>query len=136
MKDSLRIGEVSKRSGIGVETVRFYEREGLIADPPRGISGYRAYPADVVPRLAFIRHAKELGFTLREIRELLSLRVDPKASCSSVKKCANIKLSDIEERIRSLQRMRRTLRTLVKACDERKPTNECPILGALDRRKR
>jgi MerR family mercuric resistance operon transcriptional regulator len=136
MKNSLRIGEVSKRSGIGVETVRFYEREGLIAKPPRRSSGYRAYPADVVPRLAFIRHAKDLGFTLKEIGELLSLRVDPKASCSVVKKRAEAKLSGIEERIGSLRRMRGTLRTLVEACDERKPTSECPILGALDRGKR
>ena len=74
MNDSLMIGEVSKRSGLGVETVRFYEREGLIEKPPRRSSGYRAYPANVVPRLGFIRHAKELGFTLKEIRELLSLR--------------------------------------------------------------
>ena len=134
--DSLKIGEVSKRTGIGVETVRFYEREGLIAPPPRGSSGYRAYPADVVRRLAFIRHAKELGFTLKEIRELLSLRVDPKASCSTVKKRAQVKVADIEERIGSLRKMRRTLRTLVTACDERKPTTECPILGALDRSRR
>ena len=132
MTDSLKIGEVSKRSGIGVETVRFYEREGLIDEPPRKSSGYRAYPASVVPRLGFIRHAKDLGFTLKEIRELLSLRVDRKASCSAVKARAQNKIVDIEERIGSLQRMRRTLRRLVDACDERKPTSECPILESLD----
>lgn len=132
MEKSLKIGEVSKRSGIGVETVRFYEREGLIAKPPRQSSGYRAYPANVVPRLGFIRHAKALGFTLKEIRELLSLRVDPKASCSAVKARAQMKLTDIEEKIASFQRMRRTLRKLVDACDERRPTSECPILESLD----
>ncbi len=130
--ESLTIGQVAKRTGLGVETVRFYEREGLIAEPPRRSSGYRAYPASVVPRLGFIRRGKELGFTLKEIRELLSLRVDNKASCSAVKGRAQAKIADIEERIRSLQRMRRTLRRLAEACDERRPTSECPILESLD----
>ncbi len=134
--ESLKIGEVAKQSGLGVETVRFYEREGLIAEPPRRASGYRAYPGSVVPRLSFIRHAKELGFTLKEIRELLSLRVDRRANCSAVEKRAQAKITDIEERIRSLQRIRRTLRKLVEACDGRKPTSECPILESLDRGER
>ncbi len=131
----MRIGQVAKAAGVGIDAVRFYEREGLIEEPPRQASGYRAYPGSVVSRLSFIRHAKELGFTLKEIRELLALRVDPKASCSAVEKRAQAKITDIEERIRSLQRMRRTLRKLVEACDGRKPTSECPILESLDRSK-
>ena len=129
----MRIGKVAKAAGIGIDAVRFYEREGLIAEPPRQASGYRAYPESVVSRLSFIRHAKALGFTLKEIRELLSLRVDRKAKCSAVEKRAQAKITDIEKRIRSLQKMRRTLRKLVEACDGRKPTSECPILESLDR---
>lgn len=129
----MRIGEVARAAGLGIDAVRFYEREGLIEEPPRQASGYRAYPGSVVSRLSFIRHAKELGFTLKEIRELLSLRVDRKANCSAVEERAQAKLTDIEQRIRSLQRMRRTLRKLVEACDGQKPTSECPILESLAR---
>jgi len=129
----MKIGEVAKAAGLGIDAVRFYERKGLIEEPPRQASGYRAYPGSVVSRLSFIRHAKELGFTLKEIRELLSLRVDRKANCSAVEARAQAKLTDIEQRIRGLQRMRRTLRDLVEACDGRKPTSECPILESLGR---
>ena len=128
----MKIGEVAKAAGLGIDAVRFYEREGLIEEPPRQASGYRAYPGSVVSRLSFIRHAKELGFTLKEIRELLSLRVDRKANCSVIEKRAQAKITDIEQRIRSLQRMRRALRKLVEACDGRKPNSECPILESLD----
>ena len=128
----MKIGEVAKAAGLGIDAVRFYEREGLIEEPPRQASGYRAYPGSVVSRLSFIRHAKELGFTLKEIRELLSFRVDRKANCSAVEKRAQAKITDIEQRIRSLQRMRRTLRKLVEACHGRKRNSECPILESLD----
>ena len=122
-----------KRAGVGVETIRFYEREGLIAEPPRRPSGYREYPEAAVPRIEFIRHAKELGFSLKEIGELLSLRVDRRASCAPVKRHAEAKIVNIEARIRSLQKMRRTLLKLTEACDERRPTNDCPILETLGR---
>ncbi len=78
------IGEVAKRSGLGLETIRFYERKGLIEEPPRTDSGYRQFPEDVVARIRFIRRAKELGFKLSEISELLSLRVDPDTTCADV----------------------------------------------------
>ncbi len=77
----LTIGKVASRAGIGIETIRFYEREGLIAEPPRRESGYRQYPEVAVSRLRFIRHAKELGFSLKEIKELFALRVDPETTC-------------------------------------------------------
>ena len=82
---ALTIGEVAKAADIGVETVRFYEREGLIAEPPRRQSGYRQYPPDTIRRLRFIRRAKDLGFTLKEIGELLDLHVDPTRSCADVR---------------------------------------------------
>jgi len=80
---ALTIGQVAKRSGIGIETLRYYERKGLVEEPPRTESGYRQYPEDVVARIRFIRRAKELGFKLSEISELLSLRVDPNTTCGA-----------------------------------------------------
>ncbi len=129
---SLTIGEVARAAGVGVETLRFYERKRLIAAPPRRPSGYRAYPETAVDRIVFIRHAKELGFSLKEIRDLLSLRVARNASCAGVKRRTEDKIRDIESKIRRLQRWRRSLRKLAEACDERRPTSECPILGAID----
>lgn len=128
----LTIGQVARQAGVGVETVRFYERKGLLNEPARRPSGYRQYEEDVVARLRFIRRAKELGFTLNEIKELLSLRLDPSTSCADVKSRAQAKIADIEERIRTLQRMKKALADLTKACSGRGPISECPILDALD----
>lgn len=128
----LTIGQVARRAGVGVETVRFYEREGLINEPARKASGYRQFGEEVVARLRFIRRAKELGFTLKEIRELLSLKVDPSTSCAEVKGRTEAKLADIEARIKSLKRMKRALAKLNRDCSGRGTTSECPILEALD----
>ena len=131
---SLTIGEFAKRAGVGVETVRFYERQGLLKEPARRPSGHREYPEAEVNRLAFIRRGKDLGFSLAEVKELLSLRADRKAQCGRVKKRTEAKLADIDEKIRTLRRMRRTLAKLNAACDrEEVPTSNCPILDALDR---
>ena len=129
---TLTIGKVARRAGVGVETVRFYEREGLIAEPARGASGYRQYPEATVSRLRFIRRAKELGFSLREVRKLLSLRVDPTRSSAEVKAQAQAKITDIEQKIRTLRRMKDTLVDLTDACDGCVPMSDCPILGALE----
>ncbi len=126
------IGEVAKRSGIGLETVRFYERKGLIAEPPRTDSGYRQYPEEVVGRIRFIRRAKELGFALKEISELLSLRVDPDTTCADVRKQTEFKISDVEEKIRALRRIKTALKKLAASCVGTGPASECPILEALD----
>lgn len=134
--ETLTIGQVAKRAGVGLETVRFYEREGLIEAPPRRPSGYRAYPPQTVARVRFIRTAKDLGFSLKEIGELLSLRVDPVGSCGEVKTIAVTKIAGIDERIGALRRMRRTLQKLIAACDARKPTSQCPILESLGRESR
>ena len=93
----MTIGLVARRAGVGVETVRFYERQGLIEEPPRRPSGYREYDDEVVSRLGFIRRAKELGFTLKEIKELLSLRRDPSTPAADVKRRAEAKIADIED---------------------------------------
>lgn len=134
--ESLTIGQLAKQTDMSLETIRFYEREGLIESPPRRPSGYRAYPPETVQRIRFIRTAKELGFSLKEIGELLALRVDPVESCTHVKTIAEDKITDIEQRIRRLQRMRKTLRKLVTACDAREATSDCPILDSLDKEGR
>ena len=129
----MTIGQVAKTAGVGIETIRFYEKEGLIEKPARRASGYREYGDAVIPRLRFIRRAKELGFTLREIKELLALRVQHTASCGRVKEQAEAKIADINAKVQSLRRMKRALVKLTDACDERAPTSQCPILEALDR---
>jgi MerR family mercuric resistance operon transcriptional regulator len=123
---------VARRAGIGVETVRFYERQGLIEEPPRRRSGYREYSEDVVSRLGFIRRAKELGFTLKEIKELLSLRRDPSTPTAEVKRRTVAKIADIEAKIEMLQKMKRGLEKLTSACRGHATSAECPLLHALD----
>ena len=129
---TLTIGQLAQRAGVGVETVRFYEREGLILEPPRRPSGYRDYPPETVTRIVFIRRAKDLGFSLKEIGELLELRVRPRRNCALVKRNADAKIADIDTKVDALRRMRRSLMDLTKACEENAPTTECPILTSLD----
>jgi len=129
---ALTIGQAARQAGVGVETVRFYERQGLLDAPPRRASGYRQYAPDIVARLHFIRRAKELGFTLKEIRELLSLRVAPETTCGEVKQQAEAKIADINAKLRDLQRMKMALAQLVDACSGSGPTSQCPILDALE----
>ncbi|MHC4428465.1 MAG: MerR family transcriptional regulator [Planctomycetota bacterium] len=129
----LTIGQLARQAGVGVETIRFYERSGLIAEPPRGNSGYRHYSPDAVLRIRFIRHAKELGFSLKEIAELLDLRVHPRTNCAVVRRSAEMKIAEIETKISSLRRMRKSLQNLTRACEKRQPTSECPVLETLGR---
>ncbi len=124
----LKIGEVAKKANVGVETVRFYERIGLIPCPCRLQSGYRQYSEDAVKRIQFIKNAKELGFSLKEISELFALRVRSKARCGDIKKKAEAKIADIDERIKTLQRMKSALKKLVSQCKGAGPVGECPIL--------
>lgn len=136
----LTIGKVAQRAGVGVETIRFYERERLIDEPPRRVSGYRQYDEQVVRRIRFIRQAKELGFTLREIKELLELRidpgggpgVDPDCHCGDVLTMTQAKIADIEQRLEALNRMKQVLTKLATACRRRKRTDPCPILEAIE----
>jgi MerR family mercuric resistance operon transcriptional regulator len=133
--DGLTIGRVARSAGLAIDTVRYYEREGLLQKPARTPSGYRQYSADAVARLRFIRQAKELGFTLAEIRELLALKVAPGKSCADVRARAHAKIADVEQRIAQLDRMKRALVKLAAACSGRGPTSECPILEALETRE-
>lgn len=130
----LRIGEVAKQAGVNLQTIHYYERRGLVPKPPRTASNYRAYPGDTVPRVRFIKRAQDLGFTLKEIKDLLSLKAAPRARCADVRARAAAKLDDIDARIRTLQAMRQALTKLIDECSGAggRPVNECPILEALD----
>ncbi len=130
---ALSIGQVARQTGVGVETVRFYERQGLLEKPPRKESGYRQYPPEAILRLRFIKKAKEVGFSLKEIKELLSLRLDATATCEDVKSRAEVKILDIQQKIQALQRMKQTLTDLTAACSEDGPVSECPILQAISK---
>ena len=129
---SLTIGKVASESGVGVETVRFYEREGLLNQPARKPSGYRQYEPEAVARLRFIKQAQRLGFTLREIKELLALKLDPKATRAQVKERVIAKITDIEQRISELRRMKKALAPLIQACDGQGTLDGCPILDAIE----
>lgn len=127
----LSIGALAKRAGVGIDTVRYYEREGLLPKPVRRTSGYRDYEVGIVERLRFIRRAKELGFTLAEIRELLELSTDRERGVKSVKQRAESRLAEVEQRIRELQRVKRGLKQLIDACPGHGTLEHCPILRAL-----
>ncbi len=136
--DTLTIGRVAKNAGVNIETIRYYERQGLIPKPPRmkserGSFGYRQYPAETVKRIQFIRRAKELGFSLKEIAELLSLRIGQGVTCGDVRKRAEAKITDIDTKIKTLQGMKKALANLAKECKGRGPVSECPILEALEK---
>ena len=128
----LTIGQVALAVDVNVQTVRYYERRGLLAAPQRTVSGYRQYPADTVGRLRFIRHAKGLGFALREIQELLELRVSRRTACDAVERKTREKIELVEQKIHDLRRIYRTLGHLAAACAAKRPTDDCPILEALE----
>ena len=128
---ALTSGQVAKKSGVGVEALRFYEREGLLPEPARLASGYRQYPAGAVERVRFVRRAQLLGFQLKDIKELLALRDDPDAESREVREKAVAKLADIDQRIKDLEAMRADLTQLVAACDGSGPAAHCPILTAI-----
>lgn len=129
--NGLTIGRLAKQVGIGIETVRFYERQGLIDEPPRTDSNYRIYPEEEVKRLQFIKRAKDLGFTLKEIKELIELQHDPDASKADFKKRTKDKIENIKMRIRDLTRVQAALEHLTGSCSGHGPLSGCPILEAL-----
>ena len=134
MQQSMTIGKLAKQTGVSIETIRFYERKGLIETPARKDSGYRQFADSDSKRLFFIQQAKTLGFSLMEIKELLSIREDPDSSSREVKSLALAKLESIDEKIKLLQRMKKTLKSLVDSCSGEGPKHHCPILEALDSR--
>ena len=128
----LTIGELAKQGGVNLETIRYYEREGLLPKPPRSQSGYRQFPLEGVRRIRFIKLAQELGFSLKEIKGLLALRLDPDSTAADVKKQAKQKIADIEEKIQTLRAMKKALVRLTATCCGEGSVSECPILESLD----
>lgn len=129
---AMTIGRLAEAAGVNVPTIRYYERRGIIAEPPRTASGYRQYPEETVDRIRFIRRAQDLGFTLEEIGDLLELRVDDPGACDAVEGATRMKLESVESKIRELERLRAILRGLVRACAERERTGACPVLAMLE----
>lgn len=127
----MKIGELAKRAGVGIDTVRYYEREGLLPKAVRLASGYRSYDEDELRRLRFVRRAKALGFTLPEIRELLALSDHRQDDMAGMKAAASEKLADVEARLAELNRIREGLEALVASCPGHGALAQCPILNAL-----
>src|SRR5262249_2065402 len=128
----MTIGQVAKLSGVGVETIRFYEREGLLTKPKRKESGYRLFEAEAVSRIKFIKRAKPLGSSVREIRELLSLRVNSRASATEVKKLVESKIEQIDRRIYDLKKVRNALAQLSRSV-RKSPISELTLLEVLEK---
>lgn len=126
------IGQLAAQVEVSVETIRYYERKGLLDQPPRPASGYRRYTEESRRRLVFIRKAKAFGFGLSEIQELLDLRTGSEAACSDVESTATRSIRRIEEQIRGLQDMKEALDKLVVECRSRESSEDCPIIQALD----
>jgi len=130
--DGFTIGQVAKQANVNIETLRYYERRGLIPRPRRTVANYRVYSSDNLRRVKFIKQAQGLGFSLQEIKKLLALRATPRARCADVRTYAAYKIEDIDEKIRSLARMRKTLERLIAECSGDGPVTQCPILESLD----
>ncbi len=130
--DRLKVGELAKLANVNIQTLRYYERRGLLPEPPRTASNYRLYPREAVLRVQFIKRAQELGFTLREIGDLLDLQAKPGARCQDVYSRAEEKIRDIDEKIETLFRIRQALSKLMTECMGQSPITDCPILEALN----
>ena len=124
-------GALAEEAEVHAETLRYYERRGVLAKPPRSAGNYRLYPPEALGRVRFVKRAQELGFTLKEVKELLALRVTPGARALEVREKAVDKLDEVDEKIRSLRRMRRALAKLIEGCSGEGPATECTILEAL-----
>ena len=129
---ALKIGQLAEGAAVNLQTIRYYEREGLLPEPPRLNSGYRLYPESAVRRVRFIKRAQEIGFSLAEIRELLSLRIDARRERADVRALAETKIADIDAKIRTLRAMKTVLNRLMERCTGCGPASECPILESID----
>ncbi len=132
MASRLTIGQLAKAVGVNVQTVRYYERRRLLSPSDRKPSGYRLYGDEALKRLRFIKNAQALGFTLREIADLLSLRVTSTARCGDIQRKAQSKLIHVKGKVRDLQALARALEGLIRSCRAGQPTDRCPILKGLE----
>jgi MerR family copper efflux transcriptional regulator len=129
--ETMTIGRLAKAAGVNIDTIRYYERNGLLPSAARRVSGYREYDGAAVARLRFIRRAKDLGFSLSDIAELLSLSSDRRNDMQGVKRKAEQHAAEVERKIAELERMRRGLETLIAACPGHGELAHCPIVAAL-----
>jgi len=134
--ETLTRGELAKRSEVNIETLRYYEKRKLIDPPRRSEAGYRLYTPGDILRIRFIKNAQKLGFTLKEIGELLKLRIRINSSCNSVLKRAEHKRTEISVKIKDLQSMKRALDQLIHKCEQSIPTEDCPILESFESNKK
>ncbi len=123
--------ELAKRGGVNLETIRYYERVGLLPKPPRSAAGYRQFSAESVRRVRFIKRAQEMGFSLKQIKELLALRIALGSTRADVRKRAESKIIDIEEKVQHLRAMKKALVRLTESCCGSGPASDCPILESL-----
>ena len=130
--ETLRIGELAREAEVHIETLRFYERKGLLNAARRTEKRYRLYEQDAIARVRFIKRAQQLGFSLKEVSELLELKLDHKSKCADVERRAERKIEEIEHKIESLKKMRGVLQTLANDCQGAVPSTECPILKAFE----
>ena len=136
MSAGITIGKVAKEVGVNIQTVRYYERRRLLTPADRKPSGYRLYGDEALKRLRFIKNAQALGFTLREIGELLNLRVTSTARCGDVQRKAQAKLVQVGAKVHDLRALARALQGLIQTCKAGQPTDRCPILRSLEESKR
>lgn len=130
------IGELADQGGVKTQTIRYYERRGLLSRPKRSAAGYRVYSIETIPRLRFIRQAQDLGFSLSEIGELLALRMDSRTTCADIRARARQKITAVDKKITELKRIREALDKLAVACRGNGPMSECPIVEALEDEER
>ena len=130
--ERLTIGHLAELGGVNLETIRYYERRGLLSKPARTAAGYRQFAPEAARRLRFIKRAQELGFSLDEIRELLALGTQPRQNRASIRVRAQEKIEDIDRKIAALSAMKNTLHELVDQCEHCGPSAKCPIVASLD----
>ena len=133
---TLSTSQLAKKAHVNPETLRYYIRRGLIAEPDRSSSGYRQYPAETVTRIQFIKNAQELGFTLEEVKDLLALRIDSKTACQKTARAVHLKIEGVKEKIARLQRILHTLERMETTCAANRTQTGCPILECLNQEEK
>jgi len=129
--EGLKTAQLANEGGVNVETIRYYERHGLLPKPPRTASGYRVFSEDAISRLRFIKRSQELGFSLEEVKELLALRVRPGSGCADVRRKGEAKIADVDEKLNHLLEIKKALVRLTDNCSGRGPVSACTIIQIL-----
>ena len=131
--DKLLISELAKKVNVNKETIRYYERKGLIPNPPRNESGHRQYSQIDVKRTEFIKRTQSLGFSLKEINDLLMLKIESGTTCKDIQKIVELKIFDVDQKITDLMLIKKTLKNLAGRCTSKGPVSDCPILDELEK---